>query len=209
MQLPWLILAPMTLERNALAKALRHVDPSRYRIELIGMRAIQLPKIEADQYCGVILAGIAGGLAPGITNGDIVAESSIPMPPLETTLLNGTFFCSTCVVPFAEGKQAIYDKTECYAIEMESNAARSLATQHELPFVHVRGISDSAEDTINPILMLLSDDFGRPRMKRVLTVLLTQPRLIKEMMSLGKNAKAAAKAAAECVKEIITSDILE
>lgn len=203
MQLPWLILVPMTLERKALIKALRRVDPARYRIELIGMRAIQLPPIADGQYRGIILAGIAGGLAPGILNGDVVIESTIPLPTLQTTHVTGTFFCSTVVVPFADAKQALYEKTNAYAVDMENLAVRNLAIQHNLPLIHVRGISDSAEDDINPVLMLLGDEFGRPKMKRVLTVLATRFMLIKDMIALGKNANVAAKAAAECVREIV------
>jgi adenosylhomocysteine nucleosidase len=117
--------------------------------------------------------------------------------------VNGTFFCSSVVVPFADAKQALYEKTGAYAVEMESLAVRTLAIQHNLPLIHVRGISDSAEDDIHPMLMLLGDEFGRPKMKRVLTVLATRFMLIKDMIALGKNANAAAKAAAECVREIV------
>lgn len=193
----------MTLERKALAKALRRVDPARYRLELIGMKAVQLPPVQEGQYRGIILAGIAGGLAPGIANGDVVVESTMDLPTLATPHVNGPFFCSATVVPFADAKQALHEKTDAYAVEMESLAVRNLAIQHKLPMIHVRGISDSAEDDLNPVLMLLGDEFGRPRVKRVLNVLLAQPRLLGDMIALGKNANAAARAAALLVKEMI------
>ncbi len=205
MTLPWLILAPMQLERRALAKALRGVDPSHYRLICIGIKAIALPEIRPGEYRGIILAGIAGGLAPQLKIGDVVIESSLPLPATLPPHASGTFFHATSVVPFAQAKREIFLRTQQSAVEMESAPVRELAEKYLLPFVHVRGISDAAGDSLDPMLMVLADSFGRPIASRVITALLTKPSLIKNMLALGKNAGKAASAAAQCVAAILAA----
>jgi adenosylhomocysteine nucleosidase len=87
---------------------------------------------------------------------------------------------------------------------MESDAARKLAKRLGAPFISVRAISDSANDSLDPAVLKMVDEFGRPKPMAIAAALLRRPTLIPELRQLGSNANLAASNLATFIQAILS-----
>lgn len=162
----------------------------------------------------VIVCGIAGGLAPVTKVGDLVVPAEV------YDSVNGERFSST---PFGDvtpagvirqGDNADYGMTDddvarlvgegVTALDMETAAVARVCQQHGVPWAAFRSISDMAGNASLPTETTeLVDEYGKPRALKSLTYLLTHPRQVPLLLRVGKDAAAAARAAADATASAI------
>lgn len=108
---------------------------------------------------GLISFGVAGGLRPDLSPGDVVIASEIldgknrlPVDPcwsrnLMETIPNGIFGTLAGVpTPIAttEAKRKLHQQTGAVAVDMESHVVAALAAKHTIPMAAIRVITDPA-----------------------------------------------------------------
>jgi adenosylhomocysteine nucleosidase len=155
--------------------------------------------------------GLAGGLDPSLTAGSVVM-------PGEVVSTDGARFLTSagwCVQlrlaiiglgPVSSGKLlsvsqpigGIADKARAFretgavAADMESAAVAQVAVLHNLPFVAVRVIVDSALDALPPAVMAASRE-GRLSMRRLIGGLAAAPQELFSLMRLAKRYRTATR----------------
>ena len=146
----------------------------------------------------VVLAGLAGGLAPDLAAGDLIVPETILgnlgerfTPPLQLPGSGG--FISTlddiCVSP--EAKARLWSETGAHAVDMESAHFAQVAAKHGWDWGVVRGISDSATTALPKGCGLWIGSEGRLRPLPLLACLLRDPRAVGTLLSLRRASAAA------------------
>lgn len=87
--------------------------------------------------------------------------------------------------------------------DMETFFLAKLSLQRGLPFLAVRAITDLANEEIPHDLLDVSDESGNYRFPRALCLLLYKPKLIPDMIKLGRNSKIAANNLWPVVKSLV------
>lgn len=101
----------------------------------------------------LILAGFAGGLDPSLKRGDLL---HVPSDEIARTIYTGDE-----VVATVDDKKALWEKTDCRIVDMESGPVAEVAAAHGIPFSVVRVVSDAADEAV-PVDIL---DYGYDREK--------------------------------------------
>jgi adenosylhomocysteine nucleosidase len=213
----FVILTAVAIEARAIAKVFGLPTPkpgkpvrkdesgSSVEIHIVGIRAIRLPTELGDKpVSAIIMAGLGGALDPSLSAGDIVLDDCpaefVPSVPHH----RGKIHCSGELVTTPAAKRALFDETGTVAVDMESDAARKLAKRLGAPFISVRAISDSANDSLDPAVLKMVDEFGRPKPMAIAAALLRRPTLIPELRQLGSNANLAASNLATFIQAILS-----
>jgi adenosylhomocysteine nucleosidase len=156
----------------------------------------------------LIVAGIAGGLAPASAVGDLVVPEAV------VDDATGERFSATPTGGVAvrgvirTGGPDDYGLTDddvgrlvgegFTALDMETAAVARACGRHGVPWLAFRAVSDMAGDTsLGPVVMTFVDPDGSPRAGTAIRFLLTHPRRIPDIVRLGRDARAATVAAAE------------
>jgi nucleoside phosphorylase len=100
-------------------------------------------------------------------------------------------------------KKALFESTGCPAVDMEGQIVREVAEAAKLPFVHVRAVSDCADEALPDRMATWIDDFGEPRMSQVMADLALRAYLVPTLMRLQKNSKMAVGRVAGAVRELM------
>jgi purine-nucleoside phosphorylase len=172
----------------------------RISVRVIGIRAKKLRRDLLVGTSGIILAGLAGALDPALAIGDIVVDSASPPLP---RFPRGKFYSADHLAVTVAEKQRLFRDTGCVAVEMESAIVRALTESMHLPMLHVRAISDAADQTLPPRMMKWIDDVGKPRLAELLADLAVHPRQIPAMIRLGKNSRLALRRLTQAVGVIL------
>jgi adenosylhomocysteine nucleosidase len=156
----------------------------------------------------VVVSGIAGGLEPASAVGDLVVPEAV------VDAATGERFAATAtggVTPkgvIRMGGEDDYGLDDAdvarlrdegfTALDMETAAVARVCERHGLPWLAFRAISDMAGDSsLGPVVMTLVNPDGSPRVAAGVRFLLTHPHRIPRFVRLGRDARAAAVAAAE------------
>lgn len=118
-------------------------------------------------------------------------KASLRSSPIN--LLGGALADSSTVLQSPADKQRLYHATGALAADMESAAVAHVARRHEIPFLCIRAIADSATMSVPPALLAMLDNFGRPRLPALLLQLSRRPGLIPELFRLGRAFGAATR----------------
>ncbi len=208
-----MIVTAVIIEATPLARVLglarcsaTHWAGPAAHLHVAGIRAIHLSSAMLPPKCdGIILCGLAGALDPELMVGDVLLDSTsdnIPMPP---PCRVGTILCTGEIAATPRAKAELFRRTGSAAVEMEADVVRKLARENHLPFLHVRAISDTAAESLNPSVMGLVDSVGRPKPLAVGRTLLRQPGLIPELNRLRQASNRATKSLATIVGAIVAS----
>jgi adenosylhomocysteine nucleosidase len=151
----------------------------------------------------VISIGYAGALDPALQVGElVVADKIVHCETLKSCLLDeeligtmpeacrGTLLTVDEVAATPSEKKALREKYSAVAVDMETSALAEEAEARDLPFVSVRGITDTADQELIDCSHLVAEDGDVSKLKAGWHVL-THPGDLKGMIGLGKHAKLA------------------
>lgn len=194
-----LVLCPMRIERDHVAKALRNSSEGIRLVQTgIGKDAIvatlarEASSLNPDAL--VILAGAAGGLTH--LNNDV--------PPIARVIdTHGSSWTpSVCaggpdavtvvavdhIVEGPADKRALHERTGASVVDMESHAFAAACIQRGLSWCVVRGVSDTPNETLPAEVLGWIDPAGNTRTLRAVRDLALKPSLVPHIVSVVKRS---------------------
>ena len=97
------------------------------------------------------------------------------------------------VISGTEQKSQLHEKTSAIAVDMESGSIAKTADQNKLPFLIIRSVVDTSDETI-PISAINSiDEFGQTKPAALTASLIKSPGDIPKLIKLGKHFQQARK----------------
>jgi len=156
----------------------------------------------------VIVCGIAGGLAPASVVGDLVVPEEVydgatgerfRCTPVERVTPKGVIRMSDGDdYEFSDADVARLVAEGVTALDMETAAIARVCDRHDVPWIAFRVISDMAGDgSLGAEVLGLVDDYGKPKAWPSIRYLFTHPKQIPLLLRVGRDASAAARAAAK------------
>lgn len=157
----------------------------------------------------IVCAGFAAALEEKARAGDVVVAESVrhiesptsehqcslslasAIPPsrrLGYSVWRADFVTVDSVVLKADSKRKIYASTRCAALDMESSAVGEVCSHRSVPFVVVKGITDTADQDLPDQIETL---IGTARWTERAGLVLSRPRLWRELWQLRRNALIA------------------
>ena len=153
--------------------------------------------------------GMAGGLDPALKPGSVVIPCELlasdgaryvanpawreqvaaAVSPLRA-VTEGNLLTSTHAIETPADKAAAFRATGAAAVDMESAAVAAIAAQHNLPFIAVRVIVDTAADML-PRAVVAASKAGRVRLARLIGGLILAPREIGSLVRLAQRYRIA------------------
>jgi adenosylhomocysteine nucleosidase len=217
-----LVVTAVDVEASRLARALRlrrvtgHAWP-HYRagpVEVIGVGLAGARLAERAARCPrptlVLSAGTCAALAPELAAGQLVVPETViapsgvryvtgPVPPLERT---GRLLTVEGVAARPEDKVLLWSQTGAVAADMESSIVIEWARDQDLPAAVVRGVADTARDTIPPDIAALVEPGGRVSKTRVLRAALARPKVVADAYVLGRASSLALRVVARAIARV-------
>jgi adenosylhomocysteine nucleosidase len=164
----------------------------------------------------VIVCGIAGGLAPASVVGDLVVPEEVydgaTGERFRATPVAGV--TPKGVIRMGDGDDYEFSDVDVdrlvsegvTALDMETAAVARVCERHNVPWIAFRVISDMAGDnSLGGDVLGLVDEYGKPKAWPSIKYLLTHPKQIPLMLRVGRDAAAAARAAAKATVASIES----
>lgn len=156
----------------------------------------------------VIVCGIAGGLAPASVVGDLVVPEEVYDSATGERFRSTPTEGVTAKGIIRMGGHDDYDLSDddvaglvadgVTAVDMETAAIARVCGRHNVPWTAFRVISDMAGDAaLDSDVLELVDELGNPKLWPSIKYMLTHPRQIPMGLRVGRDAAAAAKAAAK------------
>ena len=214
----WLILTAVVSEAKPIARALGvgyqigpalSLDETSQRvattIQVIGVGAPALPNrdLPSDRLSGILLAGFAGALDPKLNVGDVIVEGVAPDVASALPAKLASLHTTTAIIATAAQKAALRGQTGAAAVEMEAAAVRELARSVGVPFVHVRAISDTANEDLDARVLHGVDSFGRVKLAAMTGLVLRHPGILAGLLRLGSNTRLAGRRLADVVTRLV------
>jgi adenosylhomocysteine nucleosidase len=164
--------------------------------------------------------GMAGGLDPALASGTIFLPSEVisrdgmavmtarywrerlsAALAVHCPVACGRLLTSSRAIGCAAAKAAAFRDTGAAAVDMESLAVAAVAGSHELPFIAVRVIVDTAADIVPQAVIAACGSSGHLRIARLIAALVLRPgdlaaliRLLPRYRAAGRSLRAAARA---------------
>jgi adenosylhomocysteine nucleosidase len=165
--------------------------------------------------------GMAGGLDPALTAGTVFLPSEVVSTdgaavttapqwrkrlseaivaqhsaPLAETVIHGRLLTSRRAIGSLTDKAALFRETGAAAVDMESLAVAEIAQTHQLPFIAVRVIVDSAGDSLPRAVTVAADSEGHLQVWRLLGALVRAPADLAPLIRLAQRYRAASRSLA-------------
>jgi adenosylhomocysteine nucleosidase len=153
--------------------------------------------------------GMAGGLDPALRAGSVVIprelissdgaryaacrtwrEQVAAAVSALYAVSDGNLLTSTHAIETPADKAAAFRRTGAAAVDMESAAVAEIAAKHNLPFIAVRVIVDTAADML-PRAVVAASKAGRVHFARLLGGLILAPREIVSLIRLAQRYRIA------------------
>lgn len=207
-RLNWLILTAMATEERAISAELGDLCQSAgVTVRTIGIKAERFNSDSLGKPDEILLVGLAGGLAPGLEVGEIIIEASANWPTFDLPFRGGKVHTADRIVTSIAEKERLFRETGCDAVDMEGKIVRRWADSIDVPMLHLRAISDSAEESVPADMLKWVDAVGTPLPGKIAANLALHPGEIPAMIRLGKNSKLALRNLAAAVRRIVQSAI--
>lgn len=201
MDRPWIICTALEFERKALARRLKGLLPDGWRLEVIGLRGSRLNRVLPDQAIGgILLVGLAGALDPALRAGQVIVDENCALDRARFGYHFGRIYMSDRVLVTPEEKAELLRSSGAVAVEMEAGNVRRAAESMGVPFIHIRAISDTADQKLDPAILQLTDHEGRTRPGAVVALLLRRPAMLAQLLRLRSNSRAALDNLAAAIK---------
>jgi hypothetical protein len=196
-----LILTAVQMETRAVQQTLRH---RRTAVHTAGIRAGHLPDpIQLANVSLIIMCGVAGALDPSLHIGDCILDDRDHRIPDSPFYRRGRIHTASEIIASPHSKGQLFAETGALAVEMEQAIVRKWAAPFEIPVIGLRAISDTADQMLDPAVVNLVDDLGRPRGMKIATTLIRRPGLIPYLNRLNANSKLALKNLGAALVEVI------
>ncbi|MGC8624930.1 MAG: hypothetical protein ACP5VQ_06665 [Phycisphaerae bacterium] len=188
-------------------------------VECIGIRGSRLrevlPRYAHQRVAGVIVAGVAGALAPDLAIGDLVIDTNSTDANRVAEFMNamsrqrrvcvGPIYTAKEIVSTAGAKKRLHKETKAIAVDMENTYTRQLAERRQAPWLGIRAISDTAFENISPTVVHFVDGSGSVRPWDMTLSLARKPILIPQLIRLGRNTQCATKQLSDAIGAVIRS----
>ena len=184
--------------------------PSHIVISGGGRAAATQRKIEtlvASGVSGLVSFGIAGGLDPRLQTGDLILSATVSDAAgrhyvgdptwlqkalsIQPRAFAGHVYASDEIVDTRERKQHLFSTLQVLSADMESHHVARAAERHNLPFMVIRTISDTASEVLPAAFGAGVDEDGGTRIAPILTALLTGRLSLPAVIQAGRSAGQA------------------
>jgi adenosylhomocysteine nucleosidase len=155
--------------------------------------------------------GMAGGLDPALKPGSVVVPCELisangarfaasrawrervaaALSPLRA-VTEGNLLTSASAIDTPAEKTKAFRRTGAAAVDMESAAVAEIASRHNLPFIAVRVIVDTAADAL-PRAVVYASQAGSVQMSRLIAGLILAPREIPALIRLTQRYRIATR----------------
>jgi adenosylhomocysteine nucleosidase len=154
--------------------------------------------------------GMAGGLDPSLSAGAILLPSEVlgadgrivntergwrdrlsAAVAAHAPVRGGRLLTTTRAIGSVAGKAELFRTTGAVAVDMESAAIGAVAEQHQLPFMAVRVVVDSAVDVLPRAVTAAADNEGRLQIWRLIGALALAPNELAPLLRLARRYRAA------------------
>lgn len=157
----------------------------------------------------VITAGFAGGLNPALKFGTVLFDedqaAGLGAKLLRGGAVRGRFHCADRVAATIAEKERLWKSTGADAVEMESEAIRTVCREYKIPSATVRVISDAADDDLPMDFNLLMTPDYRMSSTKLARALITAPGKIPELLAFQSRLSAAQKGLGEALMPLLSS----
>jgi adenosylhomocysteine nucleosidase len=154
--------------------------------------------------------GMAGGLDPALAAGTIFLPDEVISPDGATVatardwrerlasalatqhpVTQGRLLTSRTAIGSPAEKATLFRTTGAVAVDMESLAVAEVASAHQLPFIAVRVIVDSAADALPQAVTAAADNEGHLQIWRLIGALARTPADLAPLLRLARRYRAA------------------
>ena len=156
----------------------------------------------------LISFGFAGGLAPELRTGDVIVSTNVVAADKRwwaekrfrdriadfargIGALEGSVLGAQAILATAARKSRAWSETRALAADLESDIVARIATSAGMPFVVLRSIADAAYRELPPAALIPLSEDGTPRLARVLSSVLRQPRQLASLVGLAREVRTA------------------
>jgi len=164
--------------------------------------------------------GMAGGLDPALRPGAVFLPSEVispdgasietarpwrerlsaalatHLPITHTPVTQGKLLTSPKAVGSLADKAALFRETHAAAVDMESLSIAERARAHQLPFIAVRVIVDSADDALPRTVTTAADSEGHLQVWRLVGALARTPADLAPLIRLARRYRTASRSLA-------------
>jgi adenosylhomocysteine nucleosidase len=159
---------------------------------------------------GLVSFGIAGGLAPNLVSGTLIAPAAVRTADgtaywvdvqwharltraahsAAIKLMVGGILGAETIAATADEKARLREATHAIAIDLESHRVAAAAARLRIPFLVFRAIADPADRDLPPAALVPLTRSGRPSV-RVLASIATRPGQIPALRTLARETQTA------------------
>lgn len=127
-----------------------------------------LAKLNTDTITGLISWGVCGGLSRDLSAGDLIIPKSIvnqqkqcidcdtgwhqaiqhALGHEDAVFFDSMMVNSEFIIETSQDKQDLFAQSHADAVDMESFAVAMFANRHQLPFIVIRAVVDTVDDTL-------------------------------------------------------------
>lgn len=185
--------------------------------------------VESHPITTLVSLGFAGAITDELVIGDVVLYSAVHCSDAEASSQQDTYcsssdllervagtlegaavnsFCKSGVtVPHVvlspEDKEVLARAFHASVVDMESYWIAEIASERRIPFVIVRSVSDTKNETLLPFEEMMTED-GDVRWRAAACYFLRRPHHLAVVGRLYRNAKAATRNLATAIDSLIT-----
>ena len=174
-----------------------------------GAAAAAARELAAAPVSALMTFGVAGGLDPALKAGTVILPTQVISSDgarfatcrswqarlaaavgTPYKAVGGILLSSPLAIETPADKAIAFRDSGALAVDMESVAVAEIAAAHQLPFIALRVIVDTASDVLPPAVIAASRT-GRVKIARLLAGLLTAPGDIAALIGLSLRYRAA------------------
>jgi adenosylhomocysteine nucleosidase len=177
-------------------------------------RALEWVLAEKGRPSFLVMAGYAGGLQDHLRLGEVVVAQEIvdheghrwpttwPPASLAPDLPRVRLLTSPTLLGDPQEKRRLGQLHQAQIVDMEAAAVARFCTEHGISFACVRALSDDVNTALSPELVTLLAA-GQVSIPQVLKALLLRPRLLGELINLGRHTRLASEKLAEGLQRLL------
>ncbi|WP_374656258.1 nucleoside phosphorylase [Dongia sp.] len=150
--------------------------------------------------------GIAGALDPSLKPGDLIIADAVQLADGRTIAcdeawqqqvrdriggLEGLIAGRSVAAATRAEKGVLFKSSGALAVDMESHHVAEVASRHGLPFLVIRAVADTAEDTLPQAALVGLNEEGRPAIGAVLLSLLKKPWQLPALIRVALRSRTA------------------